>query len=115
MPPINPARYISPVEAVPDAEYKTVAVSTTLALGTNGGAVGDALFGMLLVPIASGVVGAPGVTLTDGSGSAITIVTAGTFVNIAPIWVPLNILSTSGAWKVITGAGISVIAVGKFS
>lgn len=115
MPPINTARYISPMVVVPDGEYQTVAVSTTAALGASGGAKGDTLFGLLITTIASGVVGAPGVTLTDGGNTAITVLAAGTVTSVIPVWIPLNLVSTNGPWKVITGAGATVIAVGKFT
>lgn len=115
MPPVNSLRYVSPMEVVPDGEYATVAVSTTKVLGATGGAVGDCIFGVLITPIASGVVGAPGVTLTDGSNTAITLLAAGTLLQVTPVYIPLNLVSTNGPWKIITGAGATVVAVGKFT
>lgn len=96
------------------SDYETVAASQTdQALGATG-AVGDFLAGLLIVPAttAAGIV-----QIKDGSGSAITVFTGGgttALTILTPVWIPLGIKSLSGAWKVTTGANVSVIAVGKF-
>lgn len=116
MAPVSPYRSLLPVENVPDGEYKTIAASTAATgLGTNGGALGDVLYGLLILPATT----SPGaVSITDGAGSAITIHPGGatSVVDLKPYRVELmGIISTSGAWKVTTGANVSVIAVGKFT
>lgn len=94
--------------------YETVAASQTdQALGATG-ASGDSLDGLLIVPATT----SPGaVSIKDGSGSAITVFTGGTGAvsNLVPFLVPLGIKSTGGAWKVTTGANVSVIAAGRFT
>jgi hypothetical protein len=35
--------------------------------------------------------------------------------NLVPFYIPLGINSTSGAWKITTGANVSCIAVGEFT
>lgn len=112
MPPVNPARYVGPMEIVPDGEYVLIpASSTTKAFGANGGAKGDALFGLLITPATT----APGVvTLFDGATS-ITIMVGGGTTNLEPIYVPLNIVSVVGAWNMTTGTNVTVIATGKFT
>lgn len=93
-------------------DYETVAASQTdQALGATG-AKGDFLSGLLIVPATTG---AGTVSIKDGAGSAINVFVTGTLADLTPIWIPLGIKSASGAWKVTTGANVSVIAVGKFA
>lgn len=93
-------------------KYATVAASTTAqALGT--GAVGDYLSHVTIIPATT----SPGaVSITDGSGGAITIFAGGanSISQLVPFAVPLGLLSTSGGWKITTGANVSAIAEGKF-
>lgn len=95
-------------------EYETVAASQTdQVLGATGGS-GDDLDVLLIVPATT----SPGaVSIKDGSGSAITVFTGGasSVTNLVPFPVPINARSTSGAWKVTTGANVSVIATGNFT
>jgi hypothetical protein len=35
--------------------------------------------------------------------------------NLVPFFIPLGMLSVSGAWKVTTGADVSVIGIGNFT
>lgn len=95
-------------------DWETVAASQTdQALGTTG-AAGNILEGLLVVPATT----SPGaVSIKDGSGSSITVFAGGasSVGNLVPFFVPLGARSTSGAWKVTTGADVSVLAVGKFS
>jgi len=95
--------------------YETVAASQTDQFLGASGAAGDLLAGLLIVPATD----APGaVSIKDGSGSAITLfVGGGTYPlpSVIPFFVPLGILSSSGAWKVTTGADVSVVAVGSFT
>lgn len=95
-------------------EYETVAASQTdQALGATG-AAGDYLSGLLVVPATT----SPGaVSIKDGAGSAITVFTGGatSVSNLVPFFIPLGLVSLSGAWKVTTGANASVIGVGDFT
>lgn len=113
MPPVNPARYVGPMEIVPDGEYKTVAASqTATALGAAGGAIGDAIFGIWVIPSATtaGVV-----TLLDGATS-INLYAGGTLgADLKGWFINLGLLSTTGPWKITTGVGLSVVAMGKFT
>jgi hypothetical protein len=102
------------IGVIGDGDYETVAASQTdQALGTTG-AAGDILAGLLIVPATT----SPGaVSIKDGSGSAITVFTGGasSVADLKPYWLDLLVKSASGAWKVTTGANVSVIAVGSFS
>lgn len=95
-------------------DYETVAASQTdQVLGPTGG-TGDYLAGLLVVPATT----SPGaVSIKDGSGSAVTVFTGGasSVSNLVPFFVALGITSGSGAWKVTTGANVSVVAVGNFA
>lgn len=97
--------------------YTAVAASQTAALFGATGASGDYLDGVLIIP-ATAAAGA--VTITDGSGSAITIFAGGgttALPTLAPFFVPIGAISKNGAggWKVTTGANVSVIGVGNFT
>jgi hypothetical protein len=90
-------------------QYETVAASQTAqVLGTTG-AVGDYIH-KLIVNVTTAATST--VTLIDGSTS-IVIVPAVTPVGVYSIAV--EAISASGAWKVTTGAGSSVMATGIFS
>jgi hypothetical protein len=91
--------------------YEDVAASQTAqVLGTTG-ATGDILHHLVIVPAATN---AGTVALLDGTVSRNVFVT-GTLSDLHPIIIPVGTKSVNGAWKVTTGASVSVIAVGQFS
>jgi len=94
-------------------EYETVAASQTAqVLGATGG-TGDFISHLLVIPATT----SPGaVTLLDNATS-ITVFTGGasSVTNLVPFIIPLNMVSVSGAWKITTGANVSVIGVGDFT
>lgn len=116
-PGIGPGSSAAAQRFVPAAPsgYETVAAGqTNQVLGTTG-AVGDHLASLLIVPAAAncGVV-----QIKDGSDTAITVFAGGGTValpTLAPIAVPIGLLSASGAWQVTTGTNVSVIASGDFT
>lgn len=94
--------------------YETVAASQTAqVLGPGVGATGDEIRGLYVIPSAT-TVGA--ISILDNATS-ITVYAGGTVgADLKPFNVELwGIKSQSGAWKVTTGAGATVIAVGRFS
>lgn len=94
-------------------EYETVAASQTAqALGATGG-TGDFISHVLVIPATT----APGVvTLLDNATSIpIFVGGSGSVSNLAPFAIPLGMKSVSGAWKITTGANVSVIGVGDFT
>lgn len=94
-------------------QYKTVAVSQTdQALGAGSGQKGDYLEALVCVVATAAT---SSVSIKDGSGSAISVLPAAVGSGIGTYKIPINAFSTSGAWKVTTGAGVTVIAVGRFS
>ena len=95
-------------------EYETVAASQTAQVLGATGSAGDYIKGVIIVPAtaAGGVV-----TLLDGATS-ISLYAGGAVTaasDLMPRYVPLGLKSVSGAWKITTGANISVIAIGEFS
>ena len=101
----NPYRY----------QYEHVAASTTAqVLGTTG-AVGDYLH-RIVCTVTTGATG--NVVIVDGSGAGIlthTVVPASASLVPGVYNVELNAVSQNGAWKITTGAGSEVMAVGLFS
>lgn len=94
-------------------EYETVAASQTAQVLGATGAVGDDIDGLLVIPATT----APGnVLLLDGATSITVFVGGASSVsNLVPFFIPLNMRSVSGAWKVTTGANVSVIGIGNFT
>lgn len=102
------------VPIVMGSDYETVAASQTdQALGATG-AAGDLLSGLLIVP---GTTSPGAVSIKDGGGGAVTVYTGGAsaITELTPVWLPLNIRSSGGAWSITTGANVTVIASGDFS
>lgn len=93
-------------------DYETVAAGQTdQVLGVTG-AVGDFLHKVIIV-VATAATAAT--SIKDGGGSAISLLPNSPGGGIGVYSVELNIVSKNGAWKVTTGAGASVIAVGRFT
>lgn len=94
--------------------YRTVAASQTNQVMGSTGLAGDFLASLLVIPATT----SPGaISITDGTGSAITVFTGGatSVSNLTPFSIPIGLKSTTGPWKVTTGAAVSVLARGKFT
>ena len=92
-------------------QYEHVAASQTAQVLGGTGAAGDYLH-RLICTVSTAATG--NVTIVDGSTSHVILpASAGTGVNIYNIEV--NAISRNGAWKVTTGAGVEVLAIGIFS
>lgn len=95
-------------------EYETVAASVASpgqALGATG-AVGDYLKSLILV-VATAATAT--VSIKDGADAAIVVFPNSPGGGIGTYTIPIGLKSRTGAWQVITGAGVSVIAVGDFT
>lgn len=101
----NPYRYF----------YEHVAAGQTAqVLGTTG-AVGDYLH-RIVCTVTTGATG--NVVIVDGSGAGIlthTVVPASASLVPGVYNVELNAVSANGAWKITTGAGVEVMALGIFT
>ena len=89
--------------------YETVAASQTAQVLGQSGDVGDTIV-LLIITVNTALTST--VTIIDGSTS-IALMPATTVVGIYSI--DLGVQSVSGPWKVTTGAGATVVAVGNFS
>ena len=97
----NPYRY----------QYETVAASQTAQVLGGTGAVGDYVHRLIISVV---TVATSNVTLIDGSTSIVLL--TGAAANVPGVYsIEINAASATGAWKVTTGAGATVVAVGVFS
>lgn len=97
----------------PFNQYETVAAGQTAqALGATG-ALGNYIHGVLIIPATT----SPGqVILLDNATAIWTFVGGATSVStLIPFFVPCGWMSQLGAWKITTGANVSVVASGMFT
>lgn len=94
-------------------EYETVAASQTAQVLGASGAAGDYIAGLLVIPATT----SPGNVLLLDNATSITVFTGGSssVSNLVPFFIPLSMISVSGAWKVTTGSNVSVIGIGNFT
>lgn len=90
-------------------DYETVAASQTAQVIGTTGAKGDRME-RLVITVATAA--SSTVALLDGATS-ISIMAANTAIGVYTVH--LGIYSVEGAWKITTGAGATVIAIGRFS
>ena len=95
--------------------YVTVAASqTATVLQSTTGATGDYLHEVTVIPATT----APGVvTIIDNATTIIGYPGGGTtaLLTLTPFTIYVGAVSRSGAWKITTGANVSVKATGRFS
>lgn len=98
--------------------YQAVAASqTATVLQSSTGATGDYLSHCTIYPTST----SPGVvTVFDNTNTAAASAIlfpggASSITNLVPFAIPVGAVSTAGAWKVTTGANVSVVCFGKFS
>lgn len=94
-------------------KYETVAASATAQVLGGVGAIDDYIVGVLVIPATT----SPGNLLLLDNSTSITIFTGGasSVSNLVPFYIPLGMKSVSGAWKLTTGANMSVVAIGNFT
>ncbi len=92
-------------------QYETVAASQTAQVLGGSGAAGDYLH-RLIVTVNTAATST--VTITDGV-TAIPVVPANVGSGVGVLNIELNMASLTSGWKVTTGAGVTVVAVGQFS
>jgi hypothetical protein len=100
--------------AIASPSYETVAASQTAQVLGGAGATGDYLARVIIIPAAAA---AGIVTLLDGATSIPLFVGGATtaLTDLLPQTIEIGAKSASGAWKITTGASISVICVGNFT
>jgi hypothetical protein len=101
----NPYRY----------QYEHVAASSSAQVLGTAGAVGDYLH-RIICTVSTAATAA--VQTVDGTGTGIlthTILPNSPGSGIGVYNIEINAVSANGAWKITTGAGVEVMAVGIFS
>jgi hypothetical protein len=95
------------------ADYQACPASaTTVCKGLGKGCAQDILGHLVITPLTTG---AGDVSIQDGDGTAIKVFTGGgTLSDLKPHYVPINARSRTGAWSVICGANVQVLARGRF-
>lgn len=91
-------------------EYEDVAAGVSAQVMGATGAAGDLLQRLICV-VSTALTS--NVAITDGTGSAFTILQTSTAIGTYILEVGAR--STTGGWKVTTGAGVTVRAVGRFT
>jgi hypothetical protein len=94
-------------------QYETVAASQTAQVLGATGAAGDYISGILVIPTTT----SPGNVLLLDNATSITVFDGGasSVSNLVPFFIPLGMLSVSGAWKITTGTNVKCIGVGTFT
>ena len=95
-----------------NSSYETVAASQTDQVLGKDGAAGDYLDSLI---ITVGTAATAAVSIKDGGGSSISIMPNSPGGGIGCYPVPIKAYSKAGPWKVTTGAGSTVLAVGSFT
>ena len=93
-------------------QYEHVAASQTAQVLGGNGATGDYLH-RLVCTVTTASTG--NVVILDGSGFTHTILPASAGTGINNYDIEVNAVSRNGAWKITTGAGVEVLAIGIFS
>lgn len=96
------------------SSYETVAASQTNQVMGPTGAAGDYLSHVIVSP---GTAGCGVVTILDNATTIAAFPGGGTTAlsNLIPFIIPIGITSTSGAWKITTGANVTCTGVGRFT
>ena len=98
---------------VSHTDYETVIASQTAQILGDEGKAGDVLEYLVITPATT----SPENVLILDLATSITVFAggAGSVSDLTPIRVKLGMRSVNGAWKVTTGANVSVLAVGRFT
>lgn len=121
-PVIKPSQYVLQAFFLTDrngnplnsGSYEAVAASQTDQVMGGAGAIGDVLAQMTVTPAST----SPGaISIKDGSGGSLTVFAGGanSVVDLKPFTIVLGLTSALGAWKVTTGANVSLLASGSFT
>ncbi len=102
-----------PMLNVSSMGYETVAAGQTAQILGGSGAVGDWLDSVLIIPATT----SPGVVTVLDNAISIPIFVGGALsvASLNPFSAKIGANSASGAWKITTGANVSVVAFGNFT
>jgi len=93
-------------------QYEHVPASATARVLGGNGAIGDYIH-RLACTVATAATGS--VSILDGTGFTHVLLPASPGGGIGQYDIELNIVSRNGPWKITTGAGVEVLAIGIFS
>lgn len=92
-------------------QYETVAASQTAQVLGGAGAAGDYIARLIITPATT----APGVvTLIDGATNIMPWLGGTVGADLKPFVIEIHANCVT-AWKITTGANVSVVAVGQFT
>ncbi len=102
-----------PVKNASAMGYETVAAAQTAQVLGGSGAIGDWLDSVLIIPATT----SPGVVTVLDNATSIPIFVGGALsvTSLNPFSAKIGANSASGAWKITTGANVSVVAFGNFT
>jgi hypothetical protein len=106
---------MSGVQLPYEYQYEHVAASQTAQVLGSAGALGDYLH-RIICTVSTALTSS--VQIVDGTGTGIlthTILPAAVGGGIGVYNIEINAISANGAWKITTGAGVEVMAVGIFT
>lgn len=111
---MQPVNGFNPLPVTAGQSYETVAAGQTAQVLGSTGAKGDVLGALVIVPAAANC---GSVAILDNTTSITVFPGGGTVAlpTLSPVVVPLGLKSVEGAWKITTGATVSVIAIGAFT
>lgn len=103
-----------PIDIVePPSNYAVIPASSAgFVLKTTAGSIGDYIENLICVVSTAATAQ---VQLQDGAGAAFTVFPNSPGGGVGTYVIRVAMKANSGSWKVITGAGVSVIATGAFS
>jgi hypothetical protein len=109
----GPYSFVHNIRDISNAEYETVAASQTAQILGATGAAGDYISGVLVIPATT----SPGNVLLLDNATSITVFTGGasSVTSLVPFFIPLGMISVSGAFKLTTGTNVSCIGIGNFT
>ncbi len=109
----GPYSFVTSIKDISAGEYETVAASQTAQILGATGAAGDYISGILVIPVTT----SPGNVLLLDNATSITVFVGGatSVSNLVPFFIPLGMISVSGAFKLTTGSNVSCICVGNFT
>lgn len=92
-------------------QYELVAAGQVAQVMGANGAIGDTIDSIWIFP--TGLT--PGTVSVLDNAIVVWTMAGVTLNSLAPIFVPLNMRSVSGAWKITTPAGATVTATGQWN
>lgn len=92
-------------------EYEIVVAGQTAQVLGPTGAAGDYLSHVIFYPATTGA----GTSIVLDGAIEVGKYTAGTLSDLKPIYIAVNAVSVSGAWKVTTGANMTATGFGSFT